>query len=187
MDARNAVNRYYRRSIETGFGRIVLLWLDRKKSPIIERVLLPAEHDTELSLIGGAESRSCREVDKIACDIERMFRGEAVEFDLRAIDLDTCAPFQKRVLLAESAIPRGWVSTYGRIARQIGKPKGARAVGNALAKNPFPLIIPCHRAVRADGRIGGFRGGIKMKKLLLSLEGVEMDENSRVRFSRVYY
>jgi len=72
------------------------------------------------------------------------------------------------------------VSTYGRIARKLGLPRAARAVGNALARNPFPLIIPCHRAVRFDGSLGGYAGGVRMKKMLLELEGVEFDRHGRV-------
>ena len=101
--------------------------------------------------------------------------------------LERCPPFQRQVLLAESGIPRGWVSTYGRIANHIGVPKGARAVGNALARNPFPLIIPCHRAVRADGSLGGFQGGPEMKRALLEMEGVEFLPTGRVSPARIYY
>ncbi len=84
---------------------------------------------------------------------------------------DLCSVFQQQVLRAVSAIPRGKVRTYQFIAKQIGKPKAARAVGRALATNPFPLIIPCHRVIRSDGKLGGYQGGLKMKKALLRKEG----------------
>ena len=74
------------------------------------------------------------------------------------VDLDSCSRFQQHVLLEESRIPRGKVSTYGRIASRLGIPKGARAVGRALGTNRFPLVVPCHRAVRSDGAVGGFQG-----------------------------
>ncbi|MEA3339092.1 MAG: MGMT family protein, partial [Chloroflexota bacterium] len=83
--------------------------------------------------------------------------------------------------------PRGWVSTYGRIAKSLGNPRAARAVGNALARNPFPIIIPCHRTIRADGRLGGFRGGVEMKRALLEMEGVEVDDVGKALTDRVYY
>ena len=173
--------------IRSAYGRRCILWSYAGKAPVIERVLLPGDHSAALTMVEAAEERSCSEIDAVADRINRIFLGETVKFDLRAVNLDACPPFQKAVLLADYAIPRGWISTYGRIARYTGKPQGARTVGNALAKNPFPLIVPCHRVVREDGRLGGFRGGIEMKRSLLSLEGVEPDENSRVHLNRVYY
>ena len=86
--------------------------------------------------------------------------------------LDCCSKFQQKVLRAVSGIPRGKVSTYQLIAKQIGKPKAARAVGRALANNPFPLIIPCHRVICSNGSLGGYQGGLKMKLTLLKKEGI---------------
>ena len=94
---------------------------------------------------------------------------------------------QKRILLAEFRIPRGWVSTYKRIANNIGIHKGARVVGNALAKNPFPIIIPCHRTIKTNGDLGGFQGGIKMKRALLELEGIKFSDRGIVITDRIYY
>lgn len=105
---------------------------------------------------------------------------------MEMVALELCGEFQRRVLLAEYGIPRGWVSTYGRIARHIGSPGAARAVGTALAENPFPIIIPCHRAVRADGTLGGYQGGKEMKRALLEMEGVEF-KGAGVSMERVYY
>ncbi|MEE9618423.1 MAG: MGMT family protein [Anaerolineae bacterium] len=101
--------------------------------------------------------------------------------------LERCSEFQRRVLLAEHRIPRGWVSTYGRIAIRVGVPGGARAVGGALARNPFPIIIPCHRAIRSDGQLGGFQGGLRMKQSLLELEGIEVAQTGKVLTDRLYY
>jgi methylated-DNA-[protein]-cysteine S-methyltransferase len=119
--------------------------------------------------------------------MERFLEGEAVAFDLGIVALEQCSEFQARVLQAEYGIPRGWVSTYGRIAAHLGIPRGARAVGGALARNPFPIIIPCHRAVRSDGRLGGFQGGLEMKRALLELEGVEISWTGRVLTERFAY
>jgi methylated-DNA-[protein]-cysteine S-methyltransferase len=110
-----------------------------------------------------------------------------VDFRLSLIDLEQCSEFQRRVLLAENKIPRGWVSSYGRIARRLGIPNAARAVGTALARNPFPIIIPCHRTVRSNGDLGGFGGGLKMKRELLELEGVQFSTTGRVLTDRFYY
>jgi len=90
-------------------------------------------------------------------------------------------------LLAQHAIPRGKVSTYGLIAVHVGAPGGARAVGNVMAINPYPLIIPCHRTVLSDCRLGGFQSGITMKKALLTQEGVMFDQNGRVVCRQLHY
>lgn len=78
-------------------------------------------------------------------------------------------PFQRAVLEATSAIPRGEVRTYGWVAARVGRPRGARAVGQALGANPIPLVIPCHRVV-GSGWDGGYGGGLHRKQFLLSLE-----------------
>jgi len=119
--------------------------------------------------------------------IQRFLKGEAVQFHVSLIDLRDCSGFQRSVLLAEHSIPRGWVSTYGRIAMRLGTPGAARAVGTALSRNPLPIIIPCHRAIRSNGELGGFRGGLKMKRALLELEGLEFSTSGKVLTSRFYY
>ena len=91
------------------------------------------------------------------------------------------------MLIAEFNIPRRWVSTYKRTAISIGLPRGAREVGNALARNPFPIIISCHRAIRTNGDLRGFQGGIPMKRALLKLEGIKFAENGKVITDRIYY
>ncbi|MBC7317034.1 MAG: MGMT family protein, partial [Chloroflexi bacterium] len=95
-----------------------------------------------------------------------------VAFPLDLVAWEGCSPFQKRVLLADYAIPRGQVSTYGLIAAHLGMPNAARAVGRALATNPFPILIPCHRAIRSDRTLGGYQAGLAMKRALLEMEGV---------------
>ena len=119
--------------------------------------------------------------------IQLFFKGEIIDFSLELLDFNRCYKIQKKVLFAEYKIPRGWVSTYKRIANKIVIPKGARVVGNALAKNPFPIIIPCHRAIKTNGDLGGFQGGIKMKRRLLELEGIEFSDKGKVITDRIYY
>ena len=94
--------------------------------------------------------------------IQHFLNGEELEFDLEFVDFTLCTKIQEMVLQAEFQIPRGWVSTYKRIAEHIGIINGARVVGNSLARNPFPIIIPCHRAIKSNGELGGYQGGIKM-------------------------
>ncbi len=94
------------------------------------------------------------------------------------VDLSMVGPFERLVLERLRRIPKGQVRTYGDIAREIGYPGAARAVGNACAKNPVPLLVPCHRVVRSDGGVGGYslRGGAALKRRLLEQEGVDIAE-----------
>jgi methylated-DNA-[protein]-cysteine S-methyltransferase len=86
------------------------------------------------------------------------------------LDLTGATAFAKRVWRVTGKIPYGEVRTYAWVAEKVGHPNSARAVGNALGSNPVPLFIPCHRVVAHDGGLGGFSGGISIKKLLLALE-----------------
>ncbi len=138
-------------------------------------------------LFPGIPEGSCREIDALTGRIEAFLNGENVRFTLDTVRLDLCRPFQRKVLLAEYAIPRGRVSTYGLIAGHLGNPHGARAVGAALASNPFPLIIPCHRAIRSDGGLGGYQGGWKMKRALLEMEDVPFRDDVHVETRHFHY
>lgn len=102
----------------------------------------------------------------------RYLAGETDDFDL-PVDLRTQTAFQQAVLEATARVPRGQIATYGEIARRIGRPAAARAVGQALANNPVPLVIPCHRVVASDGSLRGYSGGggVKTKAHLLAMEG----------------
>ena len=94
--------------------------------------------------------------------------------------------FQARVLKIVATIPRGKVTTYKELARAVGCPRAYRAVANALAKNPHPIKIPCHRVVRSDGEIGGYKLGILQKAKLLAAEGVEI-RNKKVDLARYMF
>jgi O-6-methylguanine DNA methyltransferase len=93
--------------------------------------------------------------------------------------------FEKRVLRAIKAVKKGRVATYKEVARKIGAPGAVRAVGNALSKNPWAPKVPCHRIVKADGRIGGYAGGVKKKIRLLKEEGVIMRNNRVAGFNKI--
>lgn len=113
--------------------------------------------------------------------LEDWFQGRVDECDLFQrtgfFDLSACTPFQKNVYAALCRIPRGEVTSYGELAAAIDKPRAARAVGRALAANPIPLLIPCHRVVPAGGGVGHYSGGATaaagsvMKERLLQWEG----------------
>ena len=84
--------------------------------------------------------------------------------------------FQRKVWAYLMKIPRGSVKTYSQLAKDIGKPLAARAVANAIGKNPYAPKIPCHRVIRSDGSLGGYsgKGGIKTKRFLLKKEGIKL-------------
>ncbi len=170
--------------VASSFGDIGLVWMQKDYATCIMRIFLPGGDMGMVEIISrsfpGAVRRSNDVVKKICRQIHEFMKGDPVDFSLACLDISNCCEFQQRVLLVNKKIPRGRVSSYGRLADQILVPRGARAVGLALARNPFPIIIPCHRVIRSNGELGGFGGGLKMKKILLEMEGVEFDSNGRV-------
>ena len=175
----------------TPFGSICVIWSVLNESPLIAHILLSrpglSAEDQASELYPNSKISSCKEIDAIADSIKAYLEGEDVKFSLNLVDLSQCTKFQRSVLRAEQEIPCGLVSTYGLIAAHVGAPGGARAVGNALASNPFPLIVPCHRTIRSDLRIGGFQSGAEMKRTLLEKEGIIFDEAGRVVCRQLHY
>ena len=104
-------------------------------------------------------------------NLENLSSGKASRFDEK-LDLATGTPFQKKVWNTIAKIPWGETISYAELAKRVGKPSAFRAVANACGANPIPIIIPCHRVIASDGTIGGFSGGLKIKRKLLALEGV---------------
>ena len=175
----------------TRFGPVAILWSVHQAQPKVWRVLLSrpglSAKQTLNSLFPDSSASSTDEVDALADRITAFLAGEDLRFPLEVARLDLCSPFQQKVLRAEHGIPRGKVSTYQRIAGHLGNPQAARAVGTALAHNPFPIIVPGHRAIRSDGTLGGFQGGVKMKRALLEMEGVVVDGSGRVVSRGLFY
>ena len=99
------------------------------------------------------------------------FAGKRTVFD-EALDLTAATPFRRKVWLATQGIPYGEGQSYAWVADRLGNPKACRAVGQALGKNPLPIIVPCHRVLTSDGALGGFSGGLETKRRLLRLEGI---------------
>ncbi len=177
--------------VPSHLGSVGIVWEETPLSVAVQRIYLPGPEESIRGRIAvdypRATKGSSAIITDLVNDMAAFLAGEAVAIGVDLLALDTCTMFQRKVLFAEHGIPRGWVSTYGRLAGYLGVPKAARAVGSALATNPFPLVIPCHRAVRAGGELGGFQGGLPMKRMLLEMEGVEFDVSGRVRMMRVYY
>jgi methylated-DNA-[protein]-cysteine S-methyltransferase len=123
-------------------------------------------------------------INELISEITDYLEGAQVTFTPDLIDTSAFYPFQSKVMKMDWKIPRGRTATYGWVAKQIGT-KGVRAVGNANARNPFPLVYPCHRVIRSDRTLGGFGGGLEMKRQLLEMEGVAFDSTGRVRTEHI--
>jgi len=115
------------------------------------------------------DKKSIPLIDKIC----RFCQGQPITFDDN-LDLSAINEFSRNVLSLCRTIPYGQTRHYGWIAEQLGKKGAVRAVGNALHRNPLPLIIPCHRVIAANGSLGGFATDLEVKRILLSLEGVRL-------------
>ncbi|MFA6715556.1 MAG: methylated-DNA--[protein]-cysteine S-methyltransferase [Victivallales bacterium] len=148
----------------------------RLKTPLCE-IILAGGSDGLSDLVFNPAGKAAISPDWVLNDeffadtlkqIEEYFRGKQTQFKVR-LDLRGTA-FQKRVWEALLDIPYGQTRSYGDIARTIGNPGATRAVGTANSKNPVPLIVPCHRVINADGRLGGFAGGPALKEKLLEHE-----------------
>ena len=175
----------------TPFGSVGVIWMEQNDNPKIVRILLSkpglSAEDQVSMFYPKSQVFSCLEIEDIATAVKGLLEGDEAKFSLDIADLSLCTEFQKLVLRAEHRIPRGSISTYQLVAAYLGKKNGARAVGNALANNPFPLIVPCHRAIRSDRHLGGYQGGLEMKRALLEQEGILFDDAGRVTCAQFYY
>ena len=131
-------------------------------------------------LLGDAANYAIWSPDLFDGLIERFkayFSGKKTVFTDR-LDLSAATPFQRKVWEHTKLIPYGETRSYAWVAEQIDKPRAARAVGQALGKNPLPIIIPCHRVLTSDGRLGGFTGGVEAKQRLLNLEASASEQKA---------
>jgi methylated-DNA-[protein]-cysteine S-methyltransferase len=163
---------------DTAIGPCGLAWSERG----LTRLQLP-ESDrgaTERRLragAAGATQATPAAIDQLIADIQDYMSGRSVDFTAVATDLTDVGPFEQKIYATARQVRWGQTLSYGELARQIGSPGAARAVGQALGRNPVPIVIPCHRILAKGGRIGGFsaHGGSVTKERLLALEGVRVD------------
>lgn len=171
----------------SSFGLAAVLWHAQARGPAVCRILFSKPRveiiNTISRLFPSSTNRSCLEIGALKDRIETFLNGGEVKFPLDLMRFDRCSAFQKRVLRACCAIPRGRVSTYGLMAAHLKISAGSRAVGAALAANPFPIVFPCHRVICSDGSLGGYQGGIAMKKKLLAMEGVVFRDAGHIALS----
>ena len=164
---------------DTVIGRCGIAWGGRG----VVGVQLPEKRDLETRarllqrFPGGHESAAPPEVQRAVDDITALLRGEATDLSGVRLDMEGLSPFHRRVYEAARTIPSGTTFSYGDIAAQLGAPGAARAVGQALGRNPFAIVVPCHRVLAAGGKIGGFsaNGGAATKLRLLSIEAAQVN------------
>jgi methylated-DNA-[protein]-cysteine S-methyltransferase len=160
---------------DTPIGRCAIAW----GAAGVLGVQLPEsrEGETRRRLLerfpGTPEAPPPSEVGRALDGITALLRGEASDLSFVLLDMEGVPPFHRRVYEAARAIPAGATASYGDLASRLGAEGAARAVGQALGRNPFAIVVPCHRVLAAGGRLGGFsaNGGITTKLRLLSIEG----------------
>jgi methylated-DNA-[protein]-cysteine S-methyltransferase len=123
---------------------------------------------------GARVLRIPRRLDLVRRELDEYFEGRRREFDLE-LDLSPVAPFHREALDELARVPYGQVTTYGALAKKVGHPHAARAIGGAMNRNPIPIVLPCHRVVGVNGKLVGYAGGLDRKELLLRLEGAMLD------------
>ena len=160
---------------DTAIGRCGVAWSDRG----LIGVQLPEAADTAtrermLQRFPAAAERPPPPQVRLAIDsIVALLQGEPSDLSAIALDMEGVAPFHRRVYEVARTIPPGKTLAYGEVAARLGAAGAARAVGQALGHNPFPIVVPCHRVVSAGGKIGGFsaHGGAATKRRMLAIEG----------------
>lgn len=159
------------RTLDTPIGTLLLAATDRG----LVRVAFAGEnHDAVLQSLADRISprilRAPARLDTVATQLEEYFAGRRRCFEVQ-LDWQLSAGFRLTVLQHLAAgLDYGHTASYGTVAQLAGSPKAVRAVGTACATNPLPVIVPCHRVVRADGSMGGYLGGLEAKRTLLTLE-----------------
>lgn len=154
-------------------GRLILLdWHCDKTERLFTKINQKAMW-LDADVLDVADSNQAVLLNVIA-QLDEYFQGVRTQFDI-PLDVSFGTPFEQLVWRALQQIPYGQTISYATLASNIGKPTAFRAVANANGKNPISIIIPCHRVIASDGRLGGYTGGVDIKKQLLNLENVLVD------------
>jgi O-6-methylguanine DNA methyltransferase len=170
--------------LESQFGTVILITRDEHLSE------LDISQDSATNLRAGLHKRypdaleSPDHFQTLSSELLSYFRGDRIDFTI-SIDLSGTTAFTTKVLMEVRAIPYGSTKSYGAIAESLGYHGGARAVGQAVGRNPLPLIIPCHRVIQGNGYLGGFSMGLELKEKLLYLEGIRFDRTVKNRSNKV--
>jgi methylated-DNA-[protein]-cysteine S-methyltransferase len=160
---------------DTAMGRCGIVWNERGIAGVqlAEKRVTSTRASLRRHFPGAIEAPPTRTVHRAITRIVALLEGKPVDFDGVELDTEGLPPFHRRVYEVARRIPVGATLTYGEIAKRLGEPGAARAVGQALGANPWPIIVPCHRVLAAGGRPGGFSapGGVTTKLRLLATEG----------------
>ncbi len=150
-------------------------WMGIMSSPNGLRMVILPQKNKE-AVLGQLMNYACPAEEKTSVlfgdlphRLRRYLEGEPVDFPDK-LDLVGASHFQRKVWQTVRAIPYGETRSYGWVANELDLPKAARGVGQALARNPLPIVIPCHRVISSNGSLGGYSGGVEIKELLLRLE-----------------
>jgi methylated-DNA-[protein]-cysteine S-methyltransferase len=155
---------------ETPIGPLLVAATDRGLCKISFRADPERARDELARAFGPRVLRSSRPVERARRELDEYFAGRRHEFDL-SLDLRAIPEFHVAVLRELAQVPYGTTTTYGALARQVGRPQAARAVGTVMNRNRIPIVLPCHRVVGANGSLVGYAGGLDLKERLLRLEG----------------
>ena len=157
-------------SLETPIGPVFVAISDRGLFDVAFGVTNQVRYVARLGTRVERALPDQRAVSGVLEQLDSYFSGNVTRFSI-PLDLRVPTDFTDRVLRNASRIPFGQTMSYGEIAKRVDSPRASRAVGAALGRNPIPIVVPCHRVIASDGRIGGFTGGLAIKKALLRLEG----------------
>ncbi len=159
------------RTVDTPVGTLLLA---ATQAGLVRVAYAREGHDAVLQMLADRISprvlRAPRRLDAVASQLEEYFAGRRTAFDL-ALDYRLASGFRRDVLPHLHEIAYGHTGSYAQVAIAAGSPQAVRAVGSACARNPLPVVVPCHRVIRSDGALGDYVGGPEAKRTLLAMEG----------------
>lgn len=168
--------------INSLIGEIIIVWED--STNIIKQIILP-DHNTKKTSYGNInyhgvllEEHPNKYIVNLISRIKEAVLGKDITFDINRMDLSELTEFQQSVLRKQHEIPYGFATSYKQLALLINKPRSARPIANVLSSNPFPILIPCHRTVLSNWKLGGYVGitNNSFKQFLLEREGVKITD-----------
>ncbi|WP_409199355.1 methylated-DNA--[protein]-cysteine S-methyltransferase [Methanobrevibacter sp. DSM 116169] len=149
-------------------GNITLIFSN--ETGLIEEIIVSSNNDSNQIAIDRYGNLEEEKPERFLKKLQDYLKGNLFKFSLDDLNMDKFSDFHKSVLIEEFNSEYGSTNSYSELASKINNPKASRAVGTALGKNPYPIVIPCHRTLKRDGSIGNYTGGVEIKKKLLDLE-----------------